>query len=268
MKNQSEGASPTPTQTDNYVAWLRRSGATDDPHRHLVLCDSDSPGAFKVYRRGPSCTVCPGTMEYRCPSCGSTPGPSGATPVNSAHCSICGRADNLHKPDGTSSDGSHVFTGPSGAQDAPTRRQRASRVKSVEVGDQEEARKESLEVFQELSTARERANRVAEGDGAQDAPPTSEQGVCTEIQQIMRVYREQEAAGNVDTPGGLEHMGDVWRLLRRWDAELAKSQAEAKRKSPHAVAMGKKGGMARAKRMSPEERAESARRAVNARWAK
>ena len=39
----------------------------------------------------------------------------------------------------------------------------------------------------------------------------------------MCTYREQEAAGNVDTPGGLEHMGDVWRLLRRWDTELAKS---------------------------------------------
>jgi hypothetical protein len=49
-------------------------------------------------------------------------GPSGAQTVNSAHCSICGRADNMHGPDGTSSDGSHVFTGgPSGAQDAPTK---------------------------------------------------------------------------------------------------------------------------------------------------
>lgn len=33
---------------DNYVAWLRWSG--DAEHRHLVTCDSDSEGAFKVYR--------------------------------------------------------------------------------------------------------------------------------------------------------------------------------------------------------------------------
>ncbi len=45
--------------------------------------------------------------------------------------------------------------------------------------------------------------------------------VCEEIQDIMRVYREQEATSyGVDTPGGLEHMGDVWRLLGKWDAEL------------------------------------------------
>jgi hypothetical protein len=45
--------------------------------------------------------------------------------------------------------------------------------------------------------------------------------ICAEIQEIMRVYREQEATRDgVGTPGGLEHMGDVWRLLRRWDTEL------------------------------------------------
>ena len=36
---------------DDYVAWLCFVGATDDPHRHLKLCDSDTPGAFRVYRR-------------------------------------------------------------------------------------------------------------------------------------------------------------------------------------------------------------------------
>ena len=45
-----------------------------------------------------------------------------------------------------------------------------------------------------------------------------------------------------------------------------------KRKNPHAVALGrrggKKGGPARAAGMTPEERSESARRAVLARWAK
>lgn len=44
--------------------------------------------------------------------------------------------------------------------------------------------------------------------------------VCLEIQKIMQTYREQDEAGGVDTPGGLEHMGDVWRLLQKWDAML------------------------------------------------
>lgn len=45
--------------------------------------------------------------------------------------------------------------------------------------------------------------------------------ICDEISGIMEIYREQEAKGYVDTPGGLEHMGDVWRLLRRWDDMLS-----------------------------------------------
>ena len=45
--------------------------------------------------------------------------------------------------------------------------------------------------------------------------------VCKEIQEIMVTYREQEAAGSIDTPGGLEHMGDVWWLLRKWDKLLS-----------------------------------------------
>jgi len=44
----------------------------------------------------------------------------------------------------------------------------------------------------------------------------------------------------------------------------------AKRKNPHAVALGKmggkKGGPARAKALSPERRSEIARKAVEARW--
>lgn len=38
--------------------------------------------------------------------------------------------------------------------------------------------------------------------------------------------------------------------------------------SEHLSRLGKKGGSARAKKMSPEERSESARKAVEARWAK
>ena len=45
-----------------------------------------------------------------------------------------------------------------------------------------------------------------------------------------------------------------------------------RRKNPAAVALGrkggKKGGPARAAKMTPEERSESARKAVRARWAK
>ncbi len=45
-----------------------------------------------------------------------------------------------------------------------------------------------------------------------------------EIARIMIVYREQEASRNgVGTPGGLEHMGDVWKLLARWDRLIADS---------------------------------------------
>jgi hypothetical protein len=36
--------------SDSYVAFLRWTGATDDPRRHLQICNSDDPGAFKVYR--------------------------------------------------------------------------------------------------------------------------------------------------------------------------------------------------------------------------
>jgi hypothetical protein len=45
--------------------------------------------------------------------------------------------------------------------------------------------------------------------------------VCDEIIYIMDVYHEQEeSARGVDTPGGLEHMGDVWRLFRKWEKLL------------------------------------------------
>lgn len=52
------------------------------------------------------------------------------------------------------------------------------------------------------------------------------QQVCLEISAIMRTYREQEATGYVDTPGGLEHMGDVWRLLARWDRMLQEAEKD------------------------------------------
>jgi hypothetical protein len=42
----------------------------------------------------------------------------------------------------------------------------------------------------------------------------------------------------------------------------------ANKKDPAAVALGRKGGKARAKSMTPEELSKAMRKAVNARWAK
>lgn len=40
--------------------------------------------------------------------------------------------------------------------------------------------------------------------------------VCEDILRIMKVYHAQDDAGHVDTPGGLEHMGDViWLIMRK-----------------------------------------------------
>jgi hypothetical protein len=39
-------------------------------------------------------------------------------------------------------------------------------------------------------------------------------------------------------------------------------------KNPAAVALGRKGGKARAKKLTPQQRSESARKAVTARWEK
>jgi hypothetical protein len=45
--------------------------------------------------------------------------------------------------------------------------------------------------------------------------------VCEEILSIMETYHEQgKSPGGVDTPGGLEHMGDVWNMLHRWEEML------------------------------------------------
>jgi hypothetical protein len=55
-------------------------------------------------------------------------------------------------------------------------------------------------------------------------PQYAKDSVCREIQEIMETYREQAASSyGVDTPGGLEHMGDVWRLLGQWDQALSRA---------------------------------------------
>ncbi len=53
----------------------------------------------------------------------------------------------------------------------------------------------------------------------------AEKEVCEEIKEIVRDLREQEASGDIGTPGGLEHMDDVWSLLKEWDAKLTAKQA-------------------------------------------
>ncbi len=46
--------------------------------------------------------------------------------------------------------------------------------------------------------------------------------VCAEILRIMETYHEQEeSADGVGTPGGLEHMGDVWKLFSKWEKMLS-----------------------------------------------
>lgn len=47
--------------------------------------------------------------------------------------------------------------------------------------------------------------------------PEATSPILSELLEIMETYHEQDARGNVDTPGGLEHMGDVWRLLLKWE---------------------------------------------------
>lgn len=51
----------------------------------------------------------------------------------------------------------------------------------------------------------------------------AQEKVCFEIQEIAQEYRRQSESGRVDTPGGLEHTGDVWRLLLKWDEMLRTS---------------------------------------------
>ena len=46
--------------------------------------------------------------------------------------------------------------------------------------------------------------------------------ICDEIHEIMASYD----GGEDSTPGGLEHMGDVWRLLRKWDLMIQANSAD------------------------------------------
>jgi len=44
--------------------------------------------------------------------------------------------------------------------------------------------------------------------------------VCAEILSIMDIYHQQEERGEIDTPGGLENMWDVWSKFLEWERKL------------------------------------------------
>lgn len=51
----------------------------------------------------------------------------------------------------------------------------------------------------------------------------AEREVCAEILAIMDTYHEQYP--NIDTPGGFEHMGDVWGKFVEWETKLRGEKA-------------------------------------------
>lgn len=64
--------------------------------------------------------------------------------------------------------------------------------------------------------------RAIEEIAALEAQNRQLRTITDEVVAIMATYHEQEkSAYGVDTPGGLEHMGDVWALLDKWAALAA-----------------------------------------------
>lgn len=59
----------------------------------------------------------------------------------------------------------------------------------------------------------------------------NEKQVCDEILAIMRVYHEQWP--NISTPGGFEHMGDVWSQFLKWESLLLAGQSRATQEQKH-----------------------------------
>lgn len=55
--------------------------------------------------------------------------------------------------------------------------------------------------------------------------------VATQLLRLMDTYHEQVASKRgLGTPGGLEHMGDVWKLFLEWEKELRLSGGDGHRK--------------------------------------
>jgi hypothetical protein len=48
--------------------------------------------------------------------------------------------------------------------------------------------------------------------------------ICDEIVEIDDERIRQEHAGFIDTPGGFEHMGDVWNQISKW-ADLIRARS-------------------------------------------
>jgi len=68
-----------------------------------------------------------------------------------------------------------------------------------------------------LQTVLEAARRYAASQQTRGEVHDRRDQVCEEICRIMKEYdRQISVRGYVDTPGGLEDMGDVWNLLRSW----------------------------------------------------
>jgi hypothetical protein len=55
---------------------------------------------------------------------------------------------------------------------------------------------------------------------AETAEPNPERVVCDEIIRIDDERLWQERSGFVGTPGGFEHMDDVWRKISKWASTL------------------------------------------------
>lgn len=65
-------------------------------------------------------------------------------------------------------------------------------------------------------------NRIQDAldDGTTSRPGFDE--VCDELAKIVYAYENRTCS----TPGGLEHMGDVWRLLCKWNDMLVATDVQ------------------------------------------
>ena len=68
-------------------------------------------------------------------------------------------------------------------------------------------------------------NEIAKNSEREMAKQAAQNEICNQILRIMKTYHEQEESDfGVDTPGGLEHMGDVWSLFHEWERKLLPAQ--------------------------------------------
>ena len=55
---QGKSVPPQSNDINDYVAWLCFRNRKDNQQPYLAICDSDTPGAFKVYRHPAKATGC------------------------------------------------------------------------------------------------------------------------------------------------------------------------------------------------------------------